>query len=394
MATVTAPSRTVARRLAAAATVVALAALLATGLTAIRPALPAVVPGYASWGLGYTDLTWYAYWIIGDTTEATLAKSALGGLLMIAGAWLAHTARRRGKRWQGFALACGTGVLWPWVLAAAGLGLLASNLLWGWTLDGWQPTFAPMVSVPPAVVIVYGPGWRVAATGATLGATIVTPLALVLVNGVGTPLGMSPVVGSTLAMSVGGLGAFWLCRRLPWMPPPWTAPASEPSFTAPARHGASWVPRRILADFTEAHFYGNEWAGAGLLLGCVLHFLLNPAAPSYGSGLLPHLLAAQILTAACGVLLWGGRWAAAGWYPTFVPIVSVTPATVLAFGGTLPSIMAGAVLGAAVAPPLAAALARRLPHDVHGMVAYTASMAVCTATIIPLLDLLPGFQRP
>src|SRR5690606_33616814 len=109
--------------------------------------------------------------------------------------------------------------------------------------------------------------------------------------------------------------------------------------------------------------------------------LLNPAAPAYGSGLLPHLLAAQILAAACGVLLWGGRWAASGWYPTFVPIVSVTPATVLAFGGTVPSIVAGAVLGAAVAPPLAAALARRVPHDVHPMVAYTASMAVCTAAI-------------
>lgn len=395
MVTVTAPGSAVGRRLAAAATVAALAALLAIGLMAIRPALPAIVPDYTSWDLGYTDLTWYVYWIIGDTTEATLAKSAFGGLLMIAGAWLAHTARLRGKRWQGFALACGTGVLWPWVLVAAGLGLLLSNLLWGWTIDGWQPTFAPMVSVPPAVVIVYGPGWLVAVTGALLGATVITPLAMVLVNLVFSPFGLSPVVGSTLAMSVGGLGAFWLCRRLPWLPPPWTPPpsepSSEPSSTAPVRHGASWVPRRILADFTEAHFFGNEWAGAGLLLGCVLHYLLNPAAPAYGSGLLPHLLAAQVLTAACGVLMWGGRWAASGWYPTFVPIVSVTPATVLAFGGTVPSIVAGAVLGAAIAPPLAAALARHLPDDVHPMVAYTASMAVCTATIIPLLDLLPGF---
>ncbi|GLW06183.1 hypothetical protein Misp01_13130 [Microtetraspora sp. NBRC 13810] len=362
-------------------------------LAEARPALPGIVPDYASWGLGYTDPTWYAYWILGDTTEATLAKSALGGLLMIAGAAFAYDARRRGRRWQGFALACGSGVRWPWVLVAAGLGLVASNLLWGWTLTvigGWQPTFVPMVSVPPAIVIIYGAGWRVAATGAALGATLVTPLALVLVNAVCVPLGVSTVVGSTLAMSAGGLAAFWACRRLPWMPPPRPAAVAPP----PARYGASWVPRRILADFTEAHFYGNEWAGAGLLLGSVLHFMLNPAGPAYGSGLLPHLLAAQVLTAACGMVMWGRRWASRGWYPTFVPIVSVAPATVLAFGGTLPSIVAGAVLGAALAPPLAAALARRLPDDVQPMVAYTATMAVCTATVIPLLDLLPGFQLP
>jgi hypothetical protein len=393
----TAPARLGVKRLSAAAAVVAAAALLATWLAAAQPALPSLVPGYASWGLGYTDPTWYAYWILGDTTEPILAKSALGGLLMIAGATLAHVARRRGRRWQGFAMACGTGDLWPWVLVAAGMGLLASNLLWGWTLGDWQPTFAPLVSVPPALVIVYGPGWRVATTGAVLGAILVTPIALVLVNLVCVPMNMSPVVGSTLAMSVGGLAAFWLCRRLPWFPPPRTTRTSPPpgadEAPAPARYGPSWVPRRILADFTEAHFYGNEWAGAGLLLGCVLHFLLNPAAPAYGSGLLPQLLATQVLTAACGVLLWGGRWASSGWYPTFVPIVSVAPATVLAFGGTLPSIVAGAVLGAAAAPPLAAALARRLPDDVQPMVAYTAAMAVCTAAIIPLLDLLPGFHH-
>ncbi|NJP96707.1 hypothetical protein HCN51_46015 [Nonomuraea sp. FMUSA5-5] len=390
MAITTARAHLGARHVIAAAAVVGAATLFAGWLTALQPALPSLLPGYSSWGLRYSDPSWYAYWILGDITEATLAKSFLGGLLMIAGAALAHVARRRGRRWQGFAMACGTGELWPWVLAAAGMGLLASNLLWGWTLHDWQPTFAPVVSLPPALVIIYGPGWRVAVTGAILGVLLVTPLALILVNLVCRPLGVSPVAGSTLAMSLGGLAAFWLCRRLPWLPPPRVTRASHPD-GPPARYGPFWVVRRMLADFTEAHFYGNEWAGAFLLLGCVLHFLLNPAAPAYGSGLLPQLLLAQLLTAACGVLLWSRRWASHGWYPTFVPIVSVAPATVLTFGGTVPSIVAGAVIGAAVAPPLAAALARRLPDDVQPMVAYTAAMAVCTAALIPLLDLIPGF---
>ncbi|GAA0345830.1 hypothetical protein NE235_28970 [Actinoallomurus spadix] len=381
---------------ATAATVVALASSLAVALTLLRPALPELVPGYSSWRLGYAHPAWYLYWILGDTTEATLAKSALGGLLMIGGAAFAHAARRRGARYQGFTQACGTG-MWPWVALSGGLGVVASNLMWGWTLStpgGWQPTFAPFVSVPPAVVILYGEGWLVAVTGAALGATLVTPIAVVAVNDVCVPLGLSPVVGSVLAMSLGGLIACSICMRLPWMPPLRASLTPvEPTPPAQVRHGPSWVPRRILADFTEAHFYGNEWAGAGLLLGCVLHYLLNPAAPAYGSGLLPHLLAAQILTAACGVLVWRGGHAAHGWYPTFVPVVSVAPATVLAFGGTLPAIISGAVLGALVAPPLGAALARRLPPHLPPMVAYTATMALCTATIIPLLDLLAGFRH-
>ncbi|MEU5612514.1 hypothetical protein AB0H03_27945 [Streptomyces sparsogenes] len=74
-----------------------------------------------------------------------------------------------------------------------------------------------------------------------------------------------------------------------------------------------------------------------------------------------------------------------------VSIVSVTPATVLTYGGSPASIAAGAALGALAAPPLAAAPARSLPAYIHPMVAYTATMAVCTAAIVPLLGLCPGF---
>ncbi|WP_433144214.1 hypothetical protein ACQPZ8_50055 [Actinomadura nitritigenes] len=376
----------------AAVCTVTAAALLAAVLSALRPALPAIGKGYASWHLGYTDPDWYLYWILGDATEATMAKSALGAVLMVAGAAFAHASRRRDGGPRGFAQACGTG-LWPWVAVSAGLGMLVSNLMWGWTLHAsgtWQPTFAPFVSVPPAVVVLYGAGWPVAVTGAVLGALLVTPIALVLVNGVCVPLGVSPVVGSVLAMSLGGIIAFTVCRRLPWLRPVSGVVAGPAEAGRDRTATLFWVPRRILADFTEAHFYGSEWAGAGLLIGCVLQFLLNPAGPAYGSGLLPQMIAVQVLTAACGVTLWRARWSAAGWYPTFVPVVSVAPATVTAFDGTLLPSVAGALLGAVAAPPLAAALARWLPAHVHPMVAYTASMGICTAAVIPLVDLLPG----
>jgi hypothetical protein len=148
----------------------------------------------------------------------------------------------------------------------------------------------------------------------------------------------------------------------------------------------------MLADFTDAQFIGNEWASAGLLFGTVISYLLNPAMAGSVGALLPPLLAAQILTAALAVTLWHKQWAEYGWYPTFVPVVSIAPATVLAFDGTLQSIIAGAVLGALIGPPLAAAVARRLPADFHPFIGNVVAMAGATAIIVTTLSFAPGFS--
>jgi len=148
----------------------------------------------------------------------------------------------------------------------------------------------------------------------------------------------------------------------------------------------------MLADFTDAQFIGNEWASAGLLIGTVISYLLNPALAGNVGALLPQLLGAQILTAGISVTLWHRQWAKYGWYPTFVPVVSIAPATVLAFGGTLQSIVAGATLGAILGPPLAAAVARRLPPDFHPFIGNVVSMACASTIVVTALSVLPGFK--
>lgn len=148
----------------------------------------------------------------------------------------------------------------------------------------------------------------------------------------------------------------------------------------------------MLADFSEAQFYGTELASAGLILGTLLSWVLNPAHPALGTGLLPAILLSQILTSSMGVFLYYERWRELEWYPTFVPLVSVAPATVLAFGGTMQSILAGAVLGAIAGPLVAQYVIGRLPDDWHLYVANTFSMMLCTLVIVPALTLLPGFQ--
>ncbi|WP_326836426.1 hypothetical protein VSH64_16185 [Amycolatopsis rhabdoformis] len=383
--------RALGRWLAGGALVAGTAAL-AYLLAAARGSLLHLLPGYDEWQQqAYARLPQFLRWCLGDTTEAQSFKADLGGLGLLAGGWVAHVAAARRRR-SGFPIAAGTG-LWPWLTGAALLGLLLSNLAWGWTIPAtgaWQPTFVAFVSIPPAVVLTYGPGWRVALTGAVLGAVLTTPIAIALVQFACYPLGLPTSIATAGSMWLSALLVFPLCRVLPWFP---RRPAPPPSPVEPPRQGPAWVLRRVLADFTEAPFHGNELSSAGLLAGTLLTYLLNPLTPVHGSGLLPALLTTQVLTATLGVLLYRRQWARHGWYPTFVPLVSVAPAAVVTYGPTIPAIVSGAVLGAVFGPPLAAYISRRLPDFFHPFVGNVVSMTVCTALVVPVLGLFPGFGR-
>ncbi|MEX5507343.1 hypothetical protein Q1J61_26470 [Pseudomonas putida] len=330
-------------------------------------------------------------WIVGDISEVAFYKHELPALGLLLGACLAHWAHVRGYRWQGFAICYGSG-LWPWVFTSSFLGLLLSHALWGWTLasGNWQPTFVAFVSLPAAMVLLFGAGWRVTITGALLGALLVTPASLLIVNYLCYPLQLPVVVGNVSGMAVASVVAFILCKRFPsWVRQSRVATVVAPVVNKPD-YSVVWTLRRVLADFSEAPFFGNELASLGLLLGVFLAYLLAPAAPSYGSMLVMHIVAGQALASLVGVVFWRGQWQARGWYPTYIPIVSIVPAAVLTHGGSWQVVVASAVLGALVAPPLAVAITQRLPAYVHGYVGNVMSMAISTLAIVPLIGLLVG----
>jgi MFS transporter, ENTS family, enterobactin (siderophore) exporter len=331
--------------------------------------------------------------IASAASEPNFYGSALAGLGLLAGGAVAHCLQTKKRSWQGFAQACGSG-LWVPMLASALLGVAISNLAWGWTLadDSWQPLFVPFVSVSPTIVLMFGADVKTVLTGGVLGGLITPPLSIFGADVICPWVGVPPVVGITGGMAVGALIAFMICRHLPWLPVPLHLQRrAEAPTPAPAqKRGPTWLLRRGVADFSEAQFFGSEWAGFGLILGVVVGYLLNPALPAYGSGLLPQILAAQVLTAIIAVTLWRGQWARRPFYPTFVPVVSIAPACVLAYGGTATSIIAGAVLGAVFSPPLAAAISSRLPTDFHPFIGNVAAMAIATSLIVTPLQLLPG----
>lgn len=338
-----------------------------------------------------SPLAWLR-WVLGDISEVAFYKHELASLGLLLGGALGYWASRYAQCWKGFSISYGSG-LWPWLVTSSLLGLLLSNALWGWTLaaDSWQPTFAAFVSLPAAMVLLFGGGWKVTLNGAVLGALLVTPSCLLIVNYVCLPLGLPVVIGNVLGMALGSVIAFGLCRVLPALvsssdeqKPP-AAPAS-PEKTPD--YGVIWIARRVLADFSEAPFYGNEWASLGMLAGVLLAFTLNPLSPAYGSGLLLPMVAAQALTSLVGVIVWRQQWQKRGWYPTYVPLVSVVPASVLTYGGGLDVMIVSAVLGALIAPPLACAIAQRLPSYMHPYIGNVLSMAISTLLIVPVIGVL------
>lgn len=169
--------------------VTAIMGVLAVVLQVLGQRSPHLGPGYSGWAEAAAESpVAAARWLLGDMTEPLFYKSDLAALGLLAGAGLSWwIGRRRGRVERGRDKRGGG--LGPWILASASLSLLLSNLAFGWMLDdGWQPTFVPFVCVAPAMVILYGPGWRTCITGAVLGAATVTPLALIFIPTVASPL--------------------------------------------------------------------------------------------------------------------------------------------------------------------------------------------------------------
>ena len=332
-------------------------------------------------------------WFIGDISEITFYKHELPALGLIIGAGFAHWASRKNHCWQGFRICYASG-LWPWLMTSSLLGLLLSHLLWAWTLDAgaWQPTFVAFVSVPAAWVLIYGRGWKVALSGALFGAFLVTPASLLMVNYVCIPLALPAALGSLAGMALGGAIAFTLCRRMPKVrndcPGVMGAESTE---QLQSGHGLVWTVRRVLADFSEAFFLGNELASVGLLCGVLAAYSLSPASPAYGSILVPEIVTAQALASLIGVLVWRRQWISRGWYPTYIPIVSVVPVAILILGGSWSVMLLSAGLGALIGPPLAIGISRRLPKYMPTHIGCVLAMALGTLVLVPLVGLLSGY---
>ncbi len=341
-------------------------------------------------------------WLLGDWGDAQYQRTALGGVLMILGSALAVFLEKN-KKMCTFGICYGTGLFWR-VLVSQFIAAFISNFLYQnifVTTDlNWVPTFIPIVSITPGLVLIYGGEWRKVFTAGVIGGIIGCPFTYYVFKHFVTPWGLIGAVANVTPMIVGGLIAFEVCKFLPWMAkqesdPEEPAAAVEeeaaPAAEAPVMN-SSWFVKRVFADFTEANFYGSEIAGFLFIVGGLITIYLNPLNPGYGSGnLYLVMLSSQLLASGIGVFLYWHRWYELGWYPTFVPVVTMGPTFVLLYGTDLHVVLTGAFIGGFVMPPFANWVSRSLPAHHHPYIGAVTSMFVNCIVFIAVFNYVPGF---
>ncbi len=297
--------------------------------------------------------------------------------------------------------------MFPWVLASQLLSLGFTIFIFRYThLLGtgeytWLPTFITVVAVPPSLMLLYGPSYRALFTGSILSALVSYPIAFWIMDRIIPVINVPGVVANVTTMAITGIAVVKVCHLLPWMkkvPCP-IIDKDEPELTEDEKRKAmskpSWSLRRALADFTEALFYGNEIAGAFVIIGVSIDWILNAGHPGYGSGVLPAIILSQFIAAAVGIYLYFDKWVVNGFAGTFVPVVSVGPACVLMFGGTIPVALFAGIMGGVLGAPIAEYLFDRLvatpEEDYHPTVGNVSAMAVCTIIVSVVMQALPWF---
>ena len=388
-----------ARPLAGFVIMVALA-LLVYGLSFMPKPDVSIIPDYKTVlsGAGEGKIGAKLAWMFGDWGDPAFQKTEIGGILMILGAFLAHVLAKKKK--TTFGICYGSGLFLP-VLAAQILAALISNFLYQNLFKipdvGFVPTFIPIVSITPAVVLLYGGRWYKVLTAAVIGGLIGCPFAYFIFVNFAAPYGFPGAVAWVTPMIIGGLLAGEICKYLPWMTRQASDPAPAPAAAAPApaeppKMNTGWFIKRVFADFSEANFYGSEIAGVFFIIGGIVAVYLNPLYPGYGDGnTYLVILASQILASAFGIFIYWHRYFELGWYPTFIPVVTMGPIFVLFYGTSLHVVITGALIGALFMPPFGNWVSRGLPSHQLNYVGSVASMLVNCIVMVAIFNYVPGF---
>ncbi|MDR7855232.1 hypothetical protein [Tissierella sp.] len=347
------------------------------------------------------NLLYKLIWSIMNFTEPEFYAGLFASLGLILGGIIAWRLDIKNSKLAGFNICYGT-TLFPWVLASQLLSLFLAVFVFDFTRffqNGeytWLPTFISVVAAPPAIILIYGPSIVNLLTGSFLGGIMSFPVAFWIMNNIMPVLGVPVADSSLFAMTITGILIAAICKTLPWIKKiplkPLNRGVKSQEQTLKEMEKPLWFVRRVLADFTEPQFYGNEIAGLFLIIGVCLDWILNVNHGAYASGAIPAIILSQFIASAVGIFLYFNKYVERGWYATFVPVVSAGPACVLMFGSSIGVAVTAGVLGAIIGAPLAEYFCDALPDDYHPTIGNVTSMAVTTIVVSMIIKVLPWFS--
>lgn len=339
-------------------------------------------------------------WYTMNFTEPQFYAGFFASLGIIIGGFIAWRLDVKNSKYRGFDISYGSNQ-WPWVLAAQLLSLFIAIFVLNYTrfFDTgeytWLPTFITVVGIPPAIMLLYGPSFKALFTGSILGGIMSFPVAMWINDYVIPVLDVPGVVSNVFTMAITGVLVCAVCKALPWMEKVPAKPHNREEKSKEAilkeMEKPLWSVRRVLADFSEAQFYGNEIAGILVILGASLDWILNVNHGAYASGAIPAIILSQFIGSAVGVFLYFDKYVEKGWYGTYVPVVSVGPACVLMFGSSIGIAATAGILGGIIGPALAEYFCDKLPEGYHPTIGNVTSMGVTTIIVSVIIKVVPWF---
>lgn len=334
-------------------------------------------------------------WFLMNFTEAEFYAGPITSIFLILGSVVAYLLGIKKSRFRGFEICYGNARIWPWVFASQILSMLLTEYIFGYlklfeTGLTWIPTFIVIVSVPPSMVLMYGPGLKTLLTASVIGSVICTPSAY-WISQATSGLNIPGAANNVFAMAVSGIIAACVCHVLPWMEKKACESSEEAAAEAVSIDYDSplWVLRRTIADLSEPQFYGSDIVSVFILAGVILEWLINPGILTGGAAALPAIILSQFISGGIGVFLYTGKYQEHGWYATYVPVVCTAPACILLHGSSMTVILVSSILGGIIGAPIAQWLDDRRPDFIHGTVCNVVAMGVSTILVSAVITCIP-----
>ena len=332
-------------------------------------------------------------WFLINWTEAEFFAAPVATIFLFAGTVTAWLLSIKKSKYAGIEICYGSAYIWPWVFASQIISLLLTEYIFGYLKlfdfgATWIPTFIVIVSVPPSMVLMYGPGLKTLITASVLGSAICTPIAYGISQAT-VNLGVPGAFNNVLCMGIAGIAAGSVCRVLPWMEKKECRATNNTNDPGINYSSPLWILRRTIADFTEPQFYGSDIAGALVIIGVIIDWIIHPTLVTGGANALPAILLSQFISGGLGVFLYTGKYMERGWYGTYVPVVCTAPACILLHGTSMPVILIAGILGGVIGAPIAQCFEDHRPEFIHGTVSNVFAMALSTVIVSFIITCIP-----